>query len=129
MYAFHTFKFGFNSIPIGFSILGVNTCYWVDKCDGMIHCLMLCHWIELLYSIVCSPFITPDDCPRTNVLPNDWEKCAGIPLRDNLHVPKCWSMADIHHAEHPNLTSWWAPAVVLKDQVYLVTTDDYRNHI
>jgi len=30
------------------------------------------------------------------VLLNDWEKCAGIPLRDNLHVPKCWSMADIH---------------------------------
>ena len=82
---------------------------------------MLCHSIELMYSIVCRPFITVDNCPKTNMLPNEWEKCAGIPLRDNLHVPKCWSMADIHYGGHPNLTFWRAPAVVLKDEVYLVT--------
>ena len=82
---------------------------------------MLCHSIELMYSIVCRPFITVDNCPNTNMLPNEWEKCGGIPLRDNLHVPKCWSMADIHYGRHPNLTSWRAPAMVLKDEVYLVT--------
>jgi len=48
------------------------------------------------------------------MLPNDWEKSAGILLRDNLRLSKCWSMADIHHA----------PAVVLKDEVYQVTTDN-----
>ena len=43
--------FWFNSIPIGFNILDVNTCYWVHKCDGVVWCCATqLSWCTRLYA-------------------------------------------------------------------------------
>ena len=88
---------------VALNILGVNTCRRIDKFNRVIDCPMLRDRRKLLHPSVCSPFITPNDGTRSNVLLYDGEKSGRIPTWYHLHHSESWCCACINKPKNPLL--------------------------
>ena len=70
VYPFHAFKPGFHPVPIGLNVMHVDPCGRISEGNGVVDSLVLSHIREVLYSMICSPLITPHYASWTNMLLN-----------------------------------------------------------
>ena len=68
-----SFEFNLHSVPVRFSILYVYSSRSY-KLDGLVDNIVAGDiWQGYDDTIVCSPFIRPQCCPRGHMLSNDWQ--------------------------------------------------------